>query len=244
MVLNDYYLVKCWEKKEYRDAFNSGMFYFAHVCKFWNIENTFQQDDEGMILRHEGQGYLIHGDPEFNCFMKNPHSFAEIQDFAVNHGRILGQTKDLSAWINGYLCCFYLLPKKDVVFRDGRMFFENDRAKEHFEVYIARYMAVKGKAFGSIYDAVALCRIIEKACNNQGYGYVRNQVTYEEIDLSQRFSHFNHGEIEKIVFSKPEKYSYQREYRFFISTQSDRSDESIKLNGDNTASAYIGGFDF
>ena len=244
MELSDYYLVKCWEKKEYRDAFNSGKFYFGHVSKYWEIENTFQQDDEGMILRHEGQGYLICGNPKFNCFMKNQHNYAEIKEYADKHGLILGQTKDFSAWINGYLCCFFLLPKKDVVFHDGRMFFENDRAKEHFRVYTTRYIEDKGKAFGSIYDAVALCRVIEKACNNKGYGYARGHVTYEEIDLSQRVLRFNHKEIEKIVFSKPVKYSYQSEYRFFISTQSDRSYKPIILDGDDTSSAYIGGFDF
>ena len=60
MNLRDYFFVKCFETANYRESFNDGTnIYINSTAHFWKLENAFQQDFEGMILKQSGKGCVF-----------------------------------------------------------------------------------------------------------------------------------------------------------------------------------------
>ena len=57
MNLNSYFLVKCFRKSDFREGFNSGKnIYINSTTYCWKLENTFQQDLEGLVFHQSDDG--------------------------------------------------------------------------------------------------------------------------------------------------------------------------------------------
>jgi hypothetical protein len=143
--LNDYYLVKSFEQVLFRDEFNTGKkIYCKNTSYFWQIENTFQQDLEGNVFQHIGNGYLIAANEEFEEVVKSAKSFNDIINGLSGKGEILATTSDFNIWINGYLCCFYLLPKSDILkISDNGLEFANINAEQDMLLYIKNMLKIQ-----------------------------------------------------------------------------------------------------
>ena len=111
MILSEYYLLKCFETSEYRRDFLSGEnIYLNSTAHFWSIENAFQQDLEGLVASGSN-GYLLLTKPGFEEVVKRASSVNEVLETVNGFGKIIGEGVDFSFRIDGYICCFYLLPK-------------------------------------------------------------------------------------------------------------------------------------
>lgn len=74
MNLNDYFLLKVFSKSDYMESFNNGSVYLNSTSYFWNMENAFQQDKEGLVFQQSDKGYLIKTKPGFeNIISKSLH---------------------------------------------------------------------------------------------------------------------------------------------------------------------------
>ena len=50
--LKDYYLIRCYEKPEYREGFNNGSnIHISHMNYFFHLESDFQRDAEGLVFQ-------------------------------------------------------------------------------------------------------------------------------------------------------------------------------------------------
>ncbi len=108
MNLNDYYLVKAFGKPEYMKGFNSGNIYLNSTSYFWNLENTFQQDKEGLVFQQSGKGVLLTAGEGFEEIVKSASSLEELIEKAEkeNIGEVVCETLDFSFRLEGYICCF------------------------------------------------------------------------------------------------------------------------------------------
>ncbi len=244
MNLNDYYLVKCFNKQEHMDAFNNGTLYLNSTVYYWKLENTFQQDFEGLVFRQEGKGYLIAADSEFGNIVKKANSLSDIMESMSGHGEVMGETTDFSIRINGFISCFYLLPKKDVQIGNGVLKFTNPQAENDLRFFFQKYLEDNNSIFAGLYDASRLCRILNGHFDQSDYDLAWGDVEYKDLKTSERISAFRNGEIEKIVFTKPLSYQYQKEFRFFISSRTTSTQDPIIENGIDAASCLVGIFNF
>lgn len=245
MNLKDFFLVRCFENSEYRQDFNSGKtIYINSTSHFWNIENTFQQDFEGVIFRQVGEGVLFKAKPGFEKYIKSAKTYNEIRRKADEYGEILGETDSFSLSINGYIYCFYLLPKSCVNFIDSKMFFTNEKAKKDFAYYLQKYLMENKDFYGCIYDATAFCNIFRNGMLSRGYNCGFGAVEYKDLGLFQKIELFQNKQIEKLVFTKSLKYSYQKEFRFFLSPQNGEYGDHISESGINFCSSIVGTFDY
>ena len=158
MNLQDYYLVKLFKKNEYRYGFDSGSYIRINSMKsFWNIENPFQQDYEGKVFGQTGRGFLFAGNPNFGDKLKNYSSIEEIITDLHNNGTEVSETTDMTIRVDGYIVCFYLLPRKSVQFENNRMMFNDDNEKTKFSIFLQRYYKENGAFYGSIYNSEQFC---------------------------------------------------------------------------------------
>ena len=244
MHINDYYFVKCFGKQSYRDTFNSGKLFFGHVKKYWVAENTFQQDFEGRILQQEGNGLLIAAKPGFENVLKQAHSVQDVEEIVEKRGDIVvAHTTSFSSWINGFICCFYLLPKKDVTLRNNKMVFANDTVKKGFTDFLTNYKGKDG-VFAGIYDAARLCRAFDEVSTDQGVPSARDIVKYADMNTTQVFTCFNQGDVASIIFTKPKAYDYQREYRFFLSPKVENEHDYYILSGISMTPCIVATFEY
>ena len=245
MQLSDYYFVKCFGKQSYRDTFNSGELFFGHVKEYWGAENAFQQDFEGRILHQEGNGLLIAAKPGFESVLKQARSVHDIEGIVKERGdTIIARTTSASSWINGYICCFYLLPKRNVILQNDKMVFATDSMENKFKVFLANYIGDKRVVFAGIYDAARLCKAVEEVCTNQGVPFARDMVKYADTDTTLVFSCINRGDISPIIFTKRKVYSYQQEYRMFIAPPKESAAENYRLKGVAVASCIVATFEY
>lgn len=212
MDLNDYILVKCFENQEYEQQFNSGKLYINGTGYYWNLENTFQQDKEGEVLfigESNSQDYNLTVD-------------GENIDFKV-----------LSARLDGYISCFYLLPKRVLkIDASHRIDIIDDKEKTDFEYFIKRYFKELQKdkpsiekAYVSFYDARLLCNLIKKEMEMRNFNVSYRKVIYKNLTQSDKDQLFREKNEYMIIFTKPESYKYQKEFRIFINPKSPKSFE-------------------
>lgn len=243
MKLSDYYLVKSFEQESFRDEFNTGKkIYCKNTSYFWQIENTFQQDLEGKVFQHIGNGYLIAANEEFENVVKSAKSFNDIINGLPGKGEVLATTSDFNIWINGYLCCFYLLPKSDIYKISGRSLkFANTNAKQDILLYIKKYVenTGNGEIYISIYEAEILCKSFGEQICSRGYKITFGEVDYNDISYWDRIHYFQSGDFGKIVFTKPTDYRYQKEFRIFITNDMDYENDHIEETGIDISQSLV-----
>ena len=249
MNLNDYFLVKCFKKSDFREGFNSGSnIYINSMGYYWKLENTFQQDHEGLVFQQEGEGYLIRATPEFEDVIKAANSLEDIKRGIGKLGEILCETTDFFVSINGYICCFYLLSKKDTHLQNNIMSLTNEKARNDFALFFNKYLEEseedKPDFFASIYDATAFCNIFCSGMSNKGYAVTCRDVEYKDLDTLQRIRLFQKNEIASLVFTKPVKYSYQKEFRIYLSKKGENTKDHISERGIDISRSIVGSFDY
>jgi len=233
MNLNDYYLVKAFSKPEYMNDFNSGNIYLNSTNYFWNLENAFQQDKEGLVFQQSGKGFLIKAKEGFEKIIKSSSSLEEVLDRAekANVGKVVCETSEFSFRVNGYICCFYLLPKSDVIIKENIMSITSEIAREDIAFFLENYLneSTTNDFYVSIYDAVVFYNIFAEEMKKKGYGLTYGIVKYKDIDEAQKIEWFQENN-KSILFTKPTRYSYQKEFRLFIDTPNEQVKEHILLD--------------
>ena len=79
-MIKDYYLVRLFSEKKYRDEANDGInLYIKSIASFWNLENKFQQDYEAEVFKQQGKGGLYLASPDFANTIKKTDNAQEIK---------------------------------------------------------------------------------------------------------------------------------------------------------------------
>lgn len=244
MNLTEYYLAKCFDKQGHREAFINGSLFLHSTAYYWTLENTFQQDFEGMIFHQTGKGYLIAADSEFKKLFQQAESLSDIVENMEEHGKILSETTEASFYVNGYLSCFYLLPKNDVHIENGTFEFTMPEAKRDLLYFFQKYLEGHEHVFPVLCDARRLCNCIMSHFEENRYDIAWGSVEYKELELSERLTAYRNRKIEKIVFTKPLSYQYQREFRIFICPKSMPVIDPFVESGVDIASSVVGTVDY
>lgn len=247
MNLNDYYLVKVFGKPEYMKDFNSGNIYLNSTSYFWELENTFQQDKEGLVFQqpYNKKGVFLSAKEGFEEIVKNSFSLEEIikKSEEKNCDKVICETLNFSFRLEGYICCFYLLPKNDVTIKENRMFITSETAQKDIDVFLKKYLneAKTKEIYVSIYNAVNFYNIFAENMKKRGYGLTYGIVKYKDIDERQKIELFQQN-YKLILFTKPTQYSYQKEFRLFINTPNEQIKKHILLDKIDIHKSLLGSF--
>ena len=245
ILLEDYYFLRLFDKSHYREEANNGTkLHINNMNYFWENENKFQQDFEGKIFCHSGRGYIISAKDDIKDIIKSAASVNEILHKLPDKDNVIFETKDVAFKINGYIYCFYLLPKKSVIFKNNRMFFTNDKDKNDYNIFIKRYLEENNSYYGSIYDARVLWYLLCNEMSKKGYKVAANEVEYKALSDIDRIQLFQANKCTELVFTKDVAYKYQREYRFFFSTNNQTMKKFIEVEGIALKKSKIADFDY
>ena len=257
MELKEYYFVKCFTAKKYRDDFNNGVdIHINNNRQFWKKENTFQQDYEGMIFKQNKFGSLIIakqgcGDIVDNIIKNSLNSsynsvMEELEEYVYSM-----ETKDFSISVDGYICCFYLLPKSEIEFDIENMTFGfSDETKQgSFINYIHEYALEnkkhEHKSYVSIYDAYAFMYFFSKGLESQGYSITYDKISYSDVTVSQKIQALKTLDYKTLLFTKPTKYSYQNEFRIFVSQKNNEELKNfLSVNGIDLNQSVVATFSY
>jgi len=247
MNLNDYYLVRAFSCFEYREGFNTGNnVYLRSASSLWERENAFQQDKEGMVFEQSGKGFLIAAKPEFKNIVLESSSVEEILQRAAkeNMGQVLCETSNFNFKLDGYLCCFYLLPKSNVKFTQTTLSITTEEARKDIAFFLEQYLNESDTHdfYVSIYDAVTFCNIFLRGMYDKGYQFSYGSVKYKDIDMMERIRLFQNGDYNSIIFTKSTKYSYQKEFRIFLAKPNEQIQDHISESGIDIFNSILGSF--
>ena len=201
------------------EDFNKGTVYLNNTLYFWNSENKFQQDHEGSVFEQRGRGFLLKTNKDFPNILAKSSSLDEVLQYVheENCGEIIGETTDFNIRLEGYLCCFYLLPKKEVSFTQSSMSITNKKEQEDLSVFLEKYL---------------------DESETQKYG----QVKYQDVDELTRISQYQNGDWKSILFTKPTNYSYQKEFRILINKPDEKTKDHISEDGFDIELSRYGSF--
>lgn len=240
----DYYLIKCYNREEYRSDFNKGILYFKELSFFWKVENEFQQDKEGVIFsqRPDCSSFLYDiNSIQSRCvseLMKTGNIIDGIE-IVKSKGKQIAEIENLCLNITGYLSCFYLIPKECLKISNKKIDISPINEYNNFFYFLNEYAKEQGYTYVSIYNA---SQLIEKTCyalNDKNYDFTFGCITYEDVDELTKIKWFSEKQMQKIVFTKPFNFKYQKEFRFFVSPQNKTTDDSISIISDSLESTVI-----
>ena len=248
MNLNDYFLVKAFSRPEYMVSFNSGNIYLNSTSYFWKLENTFQQDKEGEVFHQTGKGFIIKARPGFEKIVMSSSSVEQIINRASeeNFGKVICETAEVTFRLEGYICCFYLLPKSDVSFTQSTISITSEKARRDIAYFLEKYLNESTtKDFNvSIYDAVTFCSIFFEEMKKKGYRLTAGAVEYKNNNEIQKIKQFQNKDFRSILFTKPTQFSYQKEFRIFINNANEQVKENILVGGVEVYKSLLGSFNY
>lgn len=111
MNLRDYFFVKCFETANYRESFNDGTnIYINSNAHFWKLENAFQQDFEGMILKQSGKGCVFAAKSGFEQLIKDSSSLDDLIKKSADSGtgKKLFDTSEMNFRLDGYIYAVFI----------------------------------------------------------------------------------------------------------------------------------------
>lgn len=209
--LHDYWLVRCFECKQYLDdLINGKCLHMNSVQKFRESSNKFQGDpnDCAVIVDNE---HL-----QFQCFTGKDAPDEHIGDI------------DLSTCaIDGYLYCFFAIPKEFFKIEDDEVYADEESPYyAKFYQYMDEYKAncKDQKCYVGLFDAAAFVHRLEYVLKGMNISYTYGFVTYRKLSSAERMHLFVKKQAEQIVLTKDPSYSYQNEFRFFARTKQDIED--------------------
>lgn len=247
--LKSFYLIKCYEKPEYRRGFNTGTnIHINGMRHFFNLESEFQKDTEGLIFEQSpnkrgylfcapsnmseilrDEGYLLQNNSQIaisqddssqgliNCFLKN--------------AKLFSYTDNVRLSVCGYICCFYLIPKRNVHFLEKEIAFRTETDKAAFFEFLSRYTETKNVAYISVYDAYNFVEKFYEGMTQKGYEISFAPINYVDLSPEIRVKWFSSGDIEKIVFTKDKRFAYQKEFRIFLTKPREKQAIFIEESG-------------
>lgn len=240
----NYYFIRCFQEYEYRKQFNCGTkIYINSMDYFHSLENKFQQDKEGIILEQKAgsKGYCLLSK---NCKSLDKAIEKIIYGDAGNDDLVI-QTKDFKVSINGYILCMTIIPKSYFSISDKNIIFnENMNFVKQFFDLLNQYSEDKGYSYVSIYDAEKFMNIFYSEMINRGYTIDYGMIAYESLTPKRRLELSSNKNYRKIVFTKSKIYSYQQEFRFFISGKSDKKQDHIEEYGINIYPSLLNDFTY
>lgn len=246
--LRDYLLVRAFKCAKYREDFNNGDIFINNATNYWNLENEFQQDKEGCVFSQSGKGFLIKTNSEFKNALHGFSKYNAVLTYLKekNAGEILAETKNFSIGLDGYLCCFYLLNKSDVSFFQNVLSITSKQEREDIAEFLNKYLESVDThdCYVSIYDAVIFCNIFFKGMSERGYKIAYGQVKYKDIDETTRIELYKKGNLNSIFFTKPTKYSYQKEFRLLLIKPNEPIEHHVTEHGINIEKSRLASFDY
>lgn len=245
VLLENYYFIRLFDKEIHREEANNGTkLHINSMNYFWENENKFRQDFEGKIFCQSDVGYVILSKDDIKDTIKSATSVNDILQKVSDEDNIICETKDFTFKTNGYIYCFYLLPKKSVNFKNNRMFFTNDKDKRNYYIFIQRYLEENNSYYGSIYDARVLWHLLCNGMIKKGYEVIANEVEYKALSDTDRIHLYQAKKYEELVFTKDSAYEYQREYRFFFLNNKQITERFIEVDGIALKKSRIADFDY
>lgn len=240
----NYYLIKCYSQEAYQLDFNKGILYLKDLSYFHNVENKFQQDKEGVIFQQPEKsiGAFYKVDSIESAFasdlMKKGNVDEGVKALKENSHQTVG-IKDLCIKVNGFLCCFYLMPKRCLSISKNNVDISPIGEYTNFFYFLNSYAKEQGYTFFSVYNAP---KLIEKICwafDHEGYDFTFGSVAYQDVEVQTKIKWFMNKQIEKIIFTKPLRFKYQREFRFFVSPKNQVTSDSIRVTSDSLESTVV-----
>ena len=101
------------------------------------------------------------------------------------------------------------------------MYFTNSTEQNDFNYFTQEYLKSNNSYYGSIYDAQLLRNILCNEMIKRGYSIVCNKVEYNTLSMEERINFFLNRNFDKLIFTKPTDYAYQKEYRIFFTKEND-----------------------
>lgn len=154
-------------------------------------------------------------------------------------GNQTAETKDLCMNVNGFLTCFYLMSKKCLNISKNNIDISPIGEYTNFFYFLNSYAEKQGYTYFSVYDAPKLITKICQALNHENNNFAFGCVTYQDIGDQTKIKWFLDNQIEKIVFTKPLKFKYQKEFRFFVSPKKQTTCDSISIISDSLESTVV-----
>lgn len=247
--LKDYYLIRCYEKPEYREGFNNGSnIHISHMNYFFHLESDFQRDAEGLVFQQppNTKGIFFNAPKDMKERLLRDGIFVESngqisiadsiskEDFVkyfLENAIPTAITESFECSIGGYICCFYLISKSDVVFLENEFRFRTDKDRDDFYCFLQRYTEKKEVAYVSAYDAYEFVNKFCDGMTKKGFQISFSPVTYKTASAAERIKWFQSQKIDKLVFTKDKKFEYQKEFRIFLIKPEQSSSSYIEESG-------------
>ena len=227
----NYYFMRCFSNEEYRDAFNNGEKIYINSTKYFHdLEDNFQQDFEGGVFRQlpNTRGILILSKSKITL----NEAVEKVVENRFSNGELFFRTSDFKVYINGYIFCLTIIPKSYIEFRENEIVFnENHNIRDGFYHLLNQYTNDKGYTYVCVYDAEHFMRIFYESMSNRGYNICYGCIDYQSISLEEKIQYYVQHDIEKLVFTKDEQYSYQNEFRLFFQKTNHENPDHIEETG-------------
>lgn len=200
------------------------------------MENTFQADQEGTIVQQAvgTSGKLILSKGKIN-----PETlFQQYAEGSLAEHYQTFDTVDFTFYIDGYLCCFAVIPKYWIRFEERNIVFNEDTdAYEWFVRFLNEY-SQKKYTYISVYDAELCMQTLYDGLSDR-FRIVYGPVRYEDLSTDDRIKEYKNGNIAKIVYSKDKRFEYQKEYRLFLHPKEGQMQKSIDVEGVSLKSSIV-----
>lgn len=195
--LNDYFLMRLFSSQQYLTKFIEGEVFFNNIMNYREMSNSFQGDEK--------EGTIIAETNPFEMYI----------NYDTPRVQYIGKTKNLILSLNGYACCFFLLPKEFFNINNGELEYDtNSPYLSDVKQCMNEYN--DGKPFFCIVDAYNFLNNIGSCMKEIGCGFVASPIEYKDMSTTERVSLYRNKQYIDLVMTKPTKYKYQNEYRIFI----------------------------
>lgn len=215
--LKKYLFLRCFSEEEYLDSFVSGKcIYMNSVRKFWEITNEFQGDPSECCVASPNS------DIKWSCWVGNGKPEKKLLD-----------VDDFRFSIQGFLYCMFTIPKSFFQVENGNLLYDKENLIcQDFVATLKQYRASTdaGRAHICIFDAFQFMNRVGEYFDASGLDFGCGWISYKDEDEIAKIQHMIEGHVERIVFSKPEKYKYQHEFRIFVSKDTQENDH-LQLTG-------------
>lgn len=198
------------------------------------MENNFQKDMEGVIINQDENqdGYLIVPHIDIKQLLNDYNAGLVSKDINIMqtilcNSEIICGTKNFIDYINGYLCCFYIIKKSQIIFKDSEIHFPNENDYNNFFFFLNEY-SNNGYAYISVYDAETLLSTLCSELHSKEYDFTNGFVQYKNLSEKEKINMFKEKNIYKIVFTKNEIFKYQKEFRIFLTPKNGIVSEFIE----------------
>ncbi len=241
--LSNYYLIKCFSTREHLDDFiNAKCFYVSSANSFWQMDNDFQQDKELEIFSTNRKGYLLAGNDNLQNTILSSHSVNEILEKMGSNGILIGNTDMFNSYIDGYISCYYIIHKNAITIENSVFTITEKNEYDNFQFFLQKYLEKKTTAYVAVFDAFLLCNLLKSQMNKKGYICYHKKVEYKDLNEEQRIKLFQEHNYCDIVFTKSNKYNYQREFRMYFYKPQEPIQNAIKVSDINVSNSFITSF--